>query len=430
MQAPPIPEDEDERIAVLTCYDILDTLPEAVYDDLVSLAAHVAGTPIALVSLVDTDRQWFKARLGLDATETPRSVSFCGHVVAQREPLVVNDAKQDERFSDNPLVEGYPHVEFYAGMPLTTPEGYTLGTLCVIDHQPRELSDQQLELLEALGRQVTSQLELRLRTRLDRERQLQLERLGAEAQRANRAKSSFLANMSHELRTPLNSILGFSNLLAKNKRGNLDERELEYLSRVQKNGEHLLRLVGEVLDLSKVEAGQMEANMQPTDLFEVVDDVVAQVRGTAELKGTTLLRRIPPGLKRVEVDAHLLAQILLNLLGNALRFAEGGTVCVEVFAEGGCARRVQVSDDGPGVPVERQEAIFDAFAQAENSTARRYGGTGLGLSISRKLGELMGLELGVVSTPGEGATFWVAFPDGSPPAEHVTPTRPEAKGSP
>ncbi|MEN9222417.1 MAG: CHASE3 domain-containing protein, partial [Thermostichus sp. BF3_bins_97] len=162
MPKAPLPPDEAQRLAALREYHILDTAPEASFDELVRLAAYVCGTPAALVSLIDVDRQWFKAKLGLEAEETPRDYAFCAHALLKpQEPLIVEDARKDERFADNPFVTGDPNVRFYAGIPLVNPEGRALGTLCVIDYQPRHLSEEQLEQLKALGHQVVAQLELR-----------------------------------------------------------------------------------------------------------------------------------------------------------------------------------------------------------------------------------------------------------------------------
>jgi anti-anti-sigma regulatory factor len=158
----PIPANETQRLAALYCYNILDTDPEEAFDDLTKLAAYICGTPIALVSLVDTHRLWFKSRQGIDARGMQRDIAFCAHTILQpSDLLVVPDLQQDARFADNPLVASEPHIRFYAGVPLATAEGYGLGTLCVLDLVPRRLSVEQLDALRALGRQVIAQLELR-----------------------------------------------------------------------------------------------------------------------------------------------------------------------------------------------------------------------------------------------------------------------------
>jgi PAS domain S-box-containing protein len=161
MQIAPLPEDEAARLCALWQYRVLDTEPESAFDDLTRLASQLCGVPIALVSLIDAHRQWFKSRVGLEATETPRDVAFCSHAILQREMLIVQDTLQDERFAANPLVTSDPNIRFYAGAPLITPTGEALGTLCVIDRVPRTLTAQQIEVLQVLGQQVVTQLELR-----------------------------------------------------------------------------------------------------------------------------------------------------------------------------------------------------------------------------------------------------------------------------
>jgi anti-sigma regulatory factor (Ser/Thr protein kinase) len=152
---------ETTRLAVLHRYRILDTDPEQAFDDLALLASQICGTPIALITLVDAHRQWFKARIGVGITETSRSISFCAHAIDQPELFVVPDAREDCRFRDNPLVAGEPNIRFYAGAPLITPDGHALGTICVVDHVPRTLTHDQTDALQALKRQVEAQLELR-----------------------------------------------------------------------------------------------------------------------------------------------------------------------------------------------------------------------------------------------------------------------------
>lgn len=157
----PLPENEAARLETLRQYEILDTDPEESFNDLTRLAAYICDTPIALITLVDSNRQWFKSRIGLDAKETSRDISFCAHAILQDGPLIVRDALDDERFRSNPMVLSDPYIRFYAGSPLMSPEGFKIGTLCVIDREPRQLSREQVASLKILGNQVITQLDLR-----------------------------------------------------------------------------------------------------------------------------------------------------------------------------------------------------------------------------------------------------------------------------
>lgn len=159
------PKNEVHRLKVLWQYDVLDTVPEEVFDDLTDLAAHICEAPIALISLVDEDRQWFKSRVGLTVGETSRDISFCAHAILKSDLLIVPDATKDPRFKNNPLVTGKDRIRFYAGAPLVTPDGYALGTLCVLDKKPRQLRAEQQQALRVLAHHVVSQLELRRHAR-------------------------------------------------------------------------------------------------------------------------------------------------------------------------------------------------------------------------------------------------------------------------
>jgi len=241
-----------------------------------------------------------------------------------------------------------------------------------------------------------------------------------EAEHANRAKSQFLANMSHELRTPLNSVIGFTNILLKNRNGHLVEQELGFLERISANGLHLLHLINQILDLAKIEAGRMELDLQPVDIRALLGETLSQMEGQVKEKPVSLRAIVPEGLPPLETDGGMLKQVIINLVGNAIKFTEVGEVAVEVLPEGkgGRIASIVVRDTGIGVPPERLQAIFEAFLQADGTTKRKSGGTGLGLTISRSLCQLLGYELTVESEVGRGSAFSIVISDrGKPPGQ-------------
>ena len=246
------------------------------------------------------------------------------------------------------------------------------------------------------------------------------------AELASVSKSRFLATMSHELRTPLNSVIGFASILLKNKHQRLGPPDLAYLSRIHENGRHLLGLINDLLDLSKIEAGRLELARAPVDLSALILDLEQQLGGHALTPSVRLVRDMPPGLAAIETDETRLKQVLLNLLGNALKFTHEGAVTVRVTADPATGRpeAIAVSDTGIGIAPDRLGAIFEAFQQADNTTERRYGGTGLGLAISRSLLHAMGHGITVESRLGEGSTFTIhlnAAPDNGAPTTAPAP---------
>jgi two-component system, sensor histidine kinase and response regulator len=247
-----------------------------------------------------------------------------------------------------------------------------------------------------------------------------------DAEAASRAKSDFLSRMSHELRTPLNSVIGFANVMRKNKGGRLSEDDIAYLERIIANGQHLLVLVNNVLDIAKVEAGRLTVTSGLVSVGQLVQDVVAQLEGQPRSPDVELVAQVAPVMAPIQTDGVLLRQVIINLAGNALRFTHRGRVVVSATADGGGApTSIVVADTGIGISKARQAAIFEPFEQADAETHRNYGGTGLGLSISKAICDALGFDILLDSEPGKGSTFTVRFS----PAPSAEPVGGQMQGS-
>ncbi len=243
--------------------------------------------------------------------------------------------------------------------------------------------------------------------RASQKQAIQLEDANMELLAAHKQKSEFVANMSHELRTPLNSIIGFSGILMKNRKGNLSDSDLQRVEKINRNGRHLLSLINDILDLSKIEAGRMDTIIEDTDLVAVIHDVVEMLQPQAEAKDLMLKTEISGPNIRLSTDGHKLKQVLINLAANAIKFTKDGSVTLglTVLEESINRIRIEVSDTGIGIPKDKLDTIFEAFTQADASTTREYGGTGLGLAISKSIIELLGGRLTVQSEVGVGSNF-------------------------
>ena len=241
------------------------------------------------------------------------------------------------------------------------------------------------------------------------QRTSELQAANQELARANKLKSEFLANVSHELRTPLSAIIGFSQILLDGIDGPMSEDQQQDIAQVNKSGQSLLALINQILDLSKIEAGKMELSVERVELPALITSILESISPLAQEKGLRINTRFAPGLPAVEGDAARLKQVLINLLSNAVKFTERGHI--EVIAQpSGRMVRITVKDTGIGISAESQRVVFDEFVQGDGSSTRRHGGTGLGLSIVRKLVEMHGGAITVVSEPGQGSTFTFTVP--------------------
>jgi len=646
--------EENRRQAALESLGILDTPNEERFDRLARIAQQYFKVPIVLITFLDGERQWYKSHIGVTETEGPHAMSICSHTIEEDRILYLSDTSKDPQFRDHPYVTGPPHIRFYAGAPLRTPDGYRIGTLCIVDTEPRKLSEVELQVFRdiaeavehevsqsdkaaiyathqasranaildtisdalftldengelrtcnqavesvfgytigeilqknindllassykfrahpdeiattstkwvdadghphdvegirkngqsfpmqivlnemahfnqrqfvGIARDVTAQKrqewfldaiienlpsmvfvkdaeELRFTlfnkageellgasrhfligktdfdfvpeeqatafTKKDREvlrqhgpvdiweelidsptkgrrilhtRKVAIrDELGTpryllgisqditehkrienelaasleETERASRGKSEFLAHMSHELRSPLNSIIGFSQIMRDAQFGKLDERYAEYSGDIYNSATHLLELINEILDISRIEAGELVLDESDVDLALPIYDAVRSISVSASQKSQTLSADIESGLYKVRADSRQIRQILINLLSNAVRFTpEKGHVAVEVVRRDEDGLDLIVTDDGIGIAAEDIPKVLEPFGQARQDSLLAHEGTGLGLTLCKRLTELHGGQLSIDSTLGKGTTVTVSFP--------------------
>lgn len=406
---------ESLRIAALQDLNILDTRNEEEFDELVEIASSICNTPISLISLVDAERQWFKARLGLQASETSLQESVCAHAILTDETLVIDDTLLDPRTVDNPLVHNDVNMRFYAGVPLKVNDELPIGTLCVLDTVPRQLSPDQLRALEVLGRQVM--MRMTLRSALGRERELkqQLEQQRDELLHMNerliaedKSKNLFLAMLSHELRNPLSAMSNGLSLLDTVESADQQQDTLQMMHR---QCGQLTRLLDDLLDVSRISRGKISLKPDKVSLAPILDDAVDTLRADAAAKQIELNLVNVPGQLHVRADAARLLQVIINLLNNAIRYTPaGGQVSLKAL-QNESEVQIHVRDSGQGICEEDLPRVFDFFVQLENRAGTANQGLGLGLALVHELVHLHGGSVSVHSDgPDRGSTFSVTLP--------------------
>jgi signal transduction histidine kinase len=395
----PLPADEPARLAALHDAQVLDTPPEDDFDDIALLASEICHTPMGMVSLIDRDRQWFKAKIGVDFGEAPRDLSFCAHTITGAEMLEVRDARDDGRFADNPYVMADNGPRFYAGAPVVLDGVHSVGTVCVVDNQPRTLTESQRRALRSLARHASVQLELRRRARgadeiADRLREL------------DQMKDTFLVSVSHEFRTPLSSIVGYLEILLE---GAYEaEMARRFLTVMQRNSSRLLRLVEELLLVAGVTETGMELDLVDLDLTEVLRGALESVRVEADQRDVRLVDR-GTGPVRARGDVRRLGQALDHLLGNAVKFTgAGGEVIVR--AHEGDRPGVTVTDTGMGIAEKDLPHVFDRFYRGRAAQVMAVPGPGLGLAIVRAIVDAHNGTVRLESEPGVGTTVDLTLP--------------------
>ncbi|MEU0557888.1 GAF domain-containing sensor histidine kinase [Dactylosporangium sp. NPDC006015] len=406
MSKPSRTDDEPQRLAALAETGILDTRAEADFDDIAALAADICDAPIAMVSMVDADRQWFKARVGWELEEGAREDSFCTHVVRDRQLLEIDDTVTDPRFAGNPANAEHG-VRFYAGAPMLLQDGHAAGTVCVMDRRPRQLTLQQRRALRSLARHAAAHLELRRYARTigdtaDRLREL------------DRLKDSFLASVSHELRTPLSSVRGYIEvLLDEDEATNDPETVRRFLAVMQRNADRLLRLIDDLLLVARLHETGLQLDMVEIDLAELAYQASLTSRPIAEHKRLSLTARTDHPVPTTG-DPERLAQALNHLLFNAVKFTPaGGHVTIATTAEP--QPTLTIADTGVGVPAEDLPHVFDRFHRSSTADHLAAQGAGLGLTIVKAIIEAHHGDITVASIPGQGTTVQLTLPATAPP---------------
>ncbi|WP_432671776.1 sensor histidine kinase [Flavobacterium sp. SM2513] len=394
MKTPEIPLNENFRLKALKEYSILDTLPEKEYDDITQLASQICGTSISTISLIDERRQWFKSKIGLEVDETIKEVSFCGHAIMEPDKIfTVKDSRLDKRFQNNPLVVGEPHVIFYTGVPLVSPEGFALGTLCVIDDQPKELNQKQLMALKALSNQVVSLFELR-------KSKMMLERLTNDLENRNKELEKFARVAAHDIKSPLNNISSLTEILLHQYSAELDDDGKMMMQMLDTSSQTLRELVDGILEHSKSDFILTE-NRRIFNLNKLVQQCIELLDNRKEY-----LFIIDFDESLIAVNKVALQQILLNLMSNAIKYNDKAQVQIKIdFAEDTNFYKFKIQDNGLGIDEKYQSKIFDIFEVVSNEDRFGKKGTGIGLSTVKKLVEGLGGTIVVNSVVGESTTI-------------------------
>lgn len=393
---------ETQRLDALRAWDLLDTPPEEAFDRITKLATDALGIPVALISLVDKDRQFFKSQQGLPdpvatTRETPLSHSFCKHVAATREVLIVEDARVHEFLSENPAVRDL-NVVGYAGVPLVDQSGYCLGALCAIDTKPRAWTARDVDLLKSLAAQVMTEMELKKRNRdiavMKRE----------DADRKTRARLTV-----HDLRTPLNSLILSLELL--NGLGELNSDQTEWINLAKRSGITLKELVDDLVDNEAItEKGFHALSLTECDPKQLVQAALDQITGSAHAKNISLRTQLAVELPRVTVDEQKMTRVLVNLLGNAIKFTpEQGSIVVSGTQRDGNRIALSVVDTGIGFAPDQIPTIFEKGMVLEKNSSTQFS-TGWGLEFCKLMVDAHAGTIEVSSAPGQGSTFTVVIP--------------------
>lgn len=393
MIVPKLPENESERQKAVNKYKNLHSLSNESYDNITSLVASICNMPISLISIIDEDKNYFKSSFGLETEENLRSLSFCGHAINDSEAItIVNDSRIDERFCNNPFVLNGSAI-FYAGVPLTTKDGYKIGTLCVFDDKPRQLDDNQKKALKILAEQVMILFEKEYQNTI-------LNVLQEQLKTTNENLEKFAGVVSHDLKSPLANIISLTNLIEEENEGFLNDDSKMYLSYLKSASYSLRNYIDGILNFYKSDS-LLVCNKQEFKL----DDLLTEVKNILPISSNV---SIESNFENVVITTNkaALQQVFLNLISNALRYNSKENSLVKIiFSQDDKHLKFTVSDNGNGIESKNFKKIFDLFEVVDDVNFDKEKGSGIGLATVKKVVESLGGTISVNSIVGQGSDF-------------------------
>jgi len=398
MIAPEFPKNEKQRQAALEKYKILDTLPEESYDNITALMSYICDVPISLITLLDKDRNFLKSHFGVPFNQSPRNISFCGHAInSESQVTIIEDARKDERFIDNPLVSEFQAI-FYAGASLIDSNGFKLGTLCVYDHKPRQLTTQQIDALVALSKQVVKLFEQRLQN-------IKLLKFQETLRKRNENLKNFARLVSHDLKSPLSNIISLTELLEDENKGKLSEDSLQYIEYLKTSSNTLRDYIDGLLKFYNSDDVLLEKREKVS-----IKSLLQELETIANIDTNTSLS-FKTEVDTILINKSALMQVLINLITNAIKYNSKLKSIIEIsLVETKTHYLFKVKDNGKGIPNEYLIKIFELFSVV--GTLDKYGnkGTGVGLATVKKIVEDLKGEISVTSVVDEGSVFKFTLP--------------------
>lgn len=380
MIAAPIPANEEKRLQELYSLELLDTPYEEEFDEIVRIASKICNAPMSIVTLLDSQRQWFKAKVGNLPGETGRDVSFCGHAIMGDGIMEIPNALDDERFVDNPLVTSNPNIRFYAGMPLVTQRGYKIGTLCVIDTVPRNLDEDQLESLETLGRQVMRIIDLRVKVR--------------ELNELTEVKNKIIGIIGHDVRNPIASI---KNILDMREQGYIKKEDEDmFLKMANEQAGNTISMVSNLAEWGKLILAGNGNEIKPLPLHAITDNCIKGLALNLNDKNNVIKNETAETIF-TKIDENSLGFILRNLITNANKFTENGTITIKSNRQ-----MISVCDTGIGMTKAQIDALRNQGQVNSTAGTNNEGGTGLGLMLIKDFLRKIKSDMFIDSEPGKG----------------------------